>query len=86
MNKAIIDKSVRHQDIGGKEITLEKKFTLAEAYNDVNISSTWAFANLVRRRKDIMKLIQENPTIKLFYGHVGLFGYYVLEDEITVLE
>ena len=82
MKKAIIDKKVTHQGIGGKEISIEKEMTFDDVL-DTNINQMpIAMYNFIMRRPDLG--IEEGRT-KVYYGHVGLLGYFVAEDEITII-
>lgn len=81
--KAILIDSIKHQEIGGKEIALEKEFNLEELlttdFKEMNV----ALYNFIIRRMDLTdKTTEEAEKIKCYYGHVGLFGYYICEDEI----
>lgn len=104
--KAIISESVTHQGIGGKEIELEKEFSLEEVFETGNIAAV----NFMERRMDLVNkgMVSESDIqdiisgktsldefnaaaskfyteTKVYYGHVGIFGYYVCEDEIEML-
>ena len=74
-----IKKNVEHQGIGGKEIRIEKEtdvnYFLDKQINDFTIAES----NFVRRR---MNLILDEIPEKIYYGHVGMLGYFVAEDEL----
>lgn len=80
MKKALINKEVKHQGIGGKEIIIEQELSVAY-FLDANFKDyTIAMYNFVMRRTDLMEPKYEN--VKVYYGHVGFLGYFVSEDEI----
>lgn len=82
--KAIISKKVEHQGIGGKEIILEKEL-LVKDFLDTNLNKmTIAMTNFIKRRLDFVD--EKNEDKKVYYGHVGNFGYFVAEDEIEMIE
>lgn len=80
MKKAIINKKVKHQGIGGKKIIIEREFLVKELldtnFDEMNI----AMYNFILRRLDFVT--EENEQKKVYYGHVGDLGYFVAEDEI----
>ena len=82
--KAIISTKVKHQDIGGKEIILEKELLVKDfldtKFNEMPIAMT----NFIIRRLDFVD--EKNENKKVYYGHVGDFGYFVAEDEIEMIE
>lgn len=81
--KAIINKNVEHQGIGGKEITLEKELSV-KYFLDTNLNEmTIGMANFAKRRLDFID--EKNENKKVYYGHVGDFGYFVAEDEIEMI-
>ena len=80
MMKAIINENVEHQDIGGKEIIIEKTMTFDDILDTNFNKMPIAMYNFVMRRFD---LGIENGRMKVYYGHVGFLGYFVAEDEIT---
>lgn len=82
MKKAIINKEVEHQGIGGKEIEIEKEMSLGKILDTNFNEMPIAMANFIFRRTD---LFNKNDDMKVYYGHVGLLGYFVAEDEITFI-
>ena len=80
MKKAIINKKVKHQGIGGKKIIIEREFLVKDLldtkFDEMNI----AMYNFILRRLDFVT--EENENKKVYYGHVGVLGYFVAEDEI----
>lgn len=84
MKKALIDEKVTHQGIGGKEIKIEKEFTigwiLEQNLNEINI----ALQNFILRRIDLIN--EKHEDMKIYYGHVGNLGYFVADDEIKFEE
>lgn len=82
MKKTIIDKNVKHQGIGGKEIILEKELIVKD-FLDTNFNEmSVAMINFIKRRLDF--IVEENESKKVYYGHVGNLGYFVAEDEIEM--
>lgn len=67
--------------INGKNIEIEKEYTVGEFLDMPYDKFTIAIANFVIRRTDYLD--ERNEERKIYYGHVGLFGYYVAEDEIS---
>ena len=82
MKKAIIDKKVKHQGIGGKEIIIEKEMTWDDALDTNFNQMPIAMYNFIRRRLD---LDEEQGSMKIYYGHVDNLGYFVAEDEIEMI-
>ena len=74
-----IKKNVEHQGIGGKEIIIEKETDVNYFLDKTITEYTIAESNFVRRRMDL--IIDELP-LKIYYGHVGMLGYFVAEDEL----
>lgn len=79
MNKKYkVKNTINHQNIGGKEINIEKILTFEdveyEAFNNSNI----ACINFLKRRTNFNDILDK----KLYYGHVGMYGYIVCEDEL----
>lgn len=75
---------ISHQNIGGKEMRLEKETTL-DYLLDKNLSDmTIAERNFIERRTSLFmeNSDEECSKIKIYYGHVGHLGYWVCEDEI----
>lgn len=70
--------SIEHQGIGGKTIIIEKYGTINYALDMPFETMTIALFNFVNRRN----LLDVDPNMKLYYGHVGGLGYFVAEDEI----
>ena len=80
--KAIISNKVKHQGIDGKEIILEKEL-LVKDFLDTNLNEmTVAMINFIKRRLDFID--EKNEDKKVYYGHIGDFGYFVAEDEIEM--
>ena len=80
--KAIINKEVAHQGIGGKEIILEKELIVKD-FLDTNFNEmSIAMFNFINRRLDFIN--EENENKKVYYGHVENLGYFVAEDEIEM--
>lgn len=77
---AILDEKIEHQGIGGKEIIIEKELTISDVLNTNLKEMTIAMSNFIMRRKDFMELDED---MKVYYGHVGFFGYFVADDEIV---
>mgnify|MGYP001738542546 CR=1 FL=1 len=73
--KATIKKEVKHQEIGGKEIILEREMFFEEA------PLTIAFNNYVQRKGRVVESDK-----KIYYGHIksGDFylGYFVDDDDL----
>jgi hypothetical protein len=78
--KAKLIKGIEHQGIGGKEIIIEREGTLNEVLEANLNEMTIAMSNFVGRRIGLMSNGDRNT--KIYYGHVGLYGYFVAEDEI----
>lgn len=77
---AILDEKIEHQGIGGKEIIIEKEMTIGDIL-DTNFNvMPIAMSNFIMRRKDLFRLDED---MKVYYGHVGFFGYFVADDEIV---
>ena len=74
-----IETSRKEGIISGKNITIEKEFTVDDIYNTDYNNLSIALANFIIRRTDFL---EERNDKKVYYGHVGLLGYYVAEDEI----
>lgn len=66
--------------INGKIINIEQEYTVGEFLDMPLDEFTIAVSNFVIRRTDYIE--ERNEERKIYYGHVGLFGYYVAEDEI----
>ena len=80
----ILADNISHQNIGGKEMRLEKETTL-DYLLDKNIQDmTIAESNFVNRRIDLFmnNSDEECENIKIYYGHVEMLGYWICEDEI----
>lgn len=82
-----IKSSVKHQNIGGKEIYIEREMTAKEAGGNNSIGA-WNFWD---RRPDLCS--PENDDVIVYYGHIYnkpvtggrdkiLLGYFVAADEI----
>ena len=74
--KRIIE-SVTHQNIGGKEIRLERVLT-PDDVDELATKGNFACYNFCMRRDDFLPDFNK----KLYYGHVGSLGYVVCEDEL----
>lgn len=77
----IID-SIKHQDIGGKKIRIEKEGTISDILDtNLNLMSI-AMSNFMFRRNDFFNLPEE---MKIYYGHElkSNLGYFIAEDEIV---
>lgn len=75
---------IKHQNIGGKEMRLEKETTL-DYLLDKNLSDmNIAERNFIERRTSLFmeNSDEECSKIKIYYGHVGNLGYWICEDEI----
>ncbi len=84
MKKAIINKKVKHQGIGGKEIIIEKELSIGELL-DLNLEKwTIGLFNFFKRRTKLFD--EEYEDMKIYYGHVGNLGYFVADDEIEMIE
>lgn len=86
MNKEInqvykIKEEVKHQNIGGKDIIIERILT-ADEVDDLAIQGNISCFNFCLRRDDFLP--EFNKT--LYYGHVGNLGYVVCEDELEMSE
>ena len=68
---------VEHQNIGGKNIIIEKELTPDEVDHDA-FNGNIACLNFCLRREDFLPEFDK----KLYYGHVGNLGYVVCEDEL----
>lgn len=77
MKKRIIKKDVTHQGIGGKEIIIERELT-ANEIDERALEGNFACLNFALRREDFLPDFNK----KCFYGHVGMLGYVVCEDEL----
>lgn len=77
-----IKENITHQDIGGKEFIIDKEmpvFTIGEIIDSQLEDMNIAMVNFLIRRTDLFNL---DENLKVYYGHVGLFGYFVAEDEL----
>lgn len=72
-----IKKEVKHQNIGGKKILIERELT-ADDVDDLALRGNIACFNFCMRREDFLPDFNK----KLYYGHVGNLGYIVCEDEL----
>jgi len=77
--KYIIKDSVKHQNIGGKEFIKEFDFTFDDILDTDFKKMNIAMYNFILRRMD---LEESDGKMKVYYGHVGDFGYYIAEDEL----
>ena len=75
----IVKDNIKHQNIGGKKMIIEKEGTMAYLF-DKNLSDiTIGEYNFIERRPD---LLDGTDDIKIYYGHINGLGYFVSEDEI----
>lgn len=82
MKKAIINKNVEHQNIGGREIVIEKEMKLGDVLDTNFNEMPIAMANFIFRRTD---LFDADDNMRVYYGHVGSLGYFVADDEIEFI-
>lgn len=77
--KAIINKDVTHQGIGGKEITIERELSLEEVLDMGNIAA----ANFMDRRMDLVSkgIISESEIKDITEGKYTLEDYNKRNDE-----
>ena len=80
MRKAIINKNVEHQGIGGQEIIIEREITIDDILDTNFDKMPIAMVNFVMRRIDLLD--SKCGKRKVYYGHVGILGYFVADDEI----
>lgn len=76
-----IKSHVKHQDIGGKNISIDPVITSQLCYDTVfnaAITGNIACYNFIGRRTDYSREFQH----KLYYGKVDGLGYIVAEDEL----
>lgn len=66
--------------ISGKKIIIEREGKLEYLFDKKLHDMTIAEINFIMRRPDIMW--DGDNDMKLYYGHVGLYGYFVVEDEM----
>lgn len=80
----ILVDSISHQNIGGKEMRLEKETTLVYLLDKDLLGMTIAEKQFINRRMDLFlnNSDEECENIKIYYGHVGNLGYWICEDEI----
>lgn len=80
----ILVDNISHQNIGGKEMRLEKETTLDYLLEKNIPDMTIAESNFVNRRIDLFmnNSDEECKNIKIYYGHVGMLDYWICEDEI----
>ena len=76
MRTEIIEDSVTHQGIGGKEFLVEMEVPVADVIFKA-YGGNWACYNYLERRPDVN---MDFPH-KIYYGKVGILGYVVSEDE-----
>ena len=84
--EAKINDNVKHQNIGGHIITLERYTTINDIL-DANFNNmVIALANFVARRTDILD--DNFSDMRVYYGHIKEWnlGYFVAEDEIEVIK
>lgn len=80
MRKARIKENVEHQEIGGKEIIIERELTIDDVLNMDFNKMPIAMYNFIIRRNDLIE--EKNGKRKVYYGHVGILGYFVADDEL----
>ena len=80
MKKAKIKESVEHQGIGGKEIIIEREITIDDILDMDFNKMTIGMYNFVMRRTDLLE--EKYGKRKIYYGHVGILGYFVADDEL----
>ncbi len=80
MKKARINKNVEHQNIGGKEIIIEKELTIDDILDTNFDKMPIAMYNFIMRRTDLLE--EKYGERKVYYGHVGILGYFVADDEL----
>lgn len=80
MKKARIKENVEHQGIGGKEIIIEKEITIDDILDTNFDKMPIAMYNFIMRRFDLLE--EKNGKRKVYYGHVGILGYFVADDEL----
>ena len=67
-----------------KEIILEKELLVKDFLDTKFNEMPVAMTNFIIRRLDFVD--EKNENKKVYYGHVGDFGYFVAEDEIEMIE
>lgn len=72
-----IKKTVNHQNIGGKVFIPEFEVS-ADEVDKKAMQGNPACLNFCIRRDDFLPEFNK----KLYYGHVGVLGYVVCEDEL----
>ena len=84
----ILVDNISHQNIGGKEMKLEKEITLDYFLDKKLTDMTIAERNFINRRMDLFieHSDKECESIKIYYGHVGNLGYWICEDEIKEMK
>lgn len=80
MKKAIIKENVEHQNIGGKEIIIERELTIDDILDTNFNEMPIAMYNFIMRRNDLLE--EKYGKRKVYYGHVGILGYFVADDEL----
>lgn len=80
MKKAKINKNVEHQGIGGQEIIIEKEITINDILDTNFQNMPIAMYNFIIRRIDLLDA--KYGKRKVYYGHVGILGYFVADDEL----
>lgn len=73
-----VKETVTHQGIGGKKFRKEFELTFEEVERKAFDESNIACINFLMRRSDYEKIQYK----KFYYGHVGLYGYVLCEDEL----
>lgn len=77
--KAVISKDVTHQGIGGKEVRLEKEFSLEEVFETNNIAA----ANFMGRRLDLVNkgIVSDTDIKAIVEGKTSLDEFNAKADE-----
>lgn len=76
-----VRKDIKHQQIGGKVITLEFGLDLEEVFHLAMSEGNWACVNFLDRRPDVDIHYNQN----IYYGKVEGLGYIVSEDELEAI-
>lgn len=75
--KKKVNKNIKHQNIGGKEILIEMEVSKEEVFTNA-ILGNWACYNFIQRREDF----NYNFPHKIYYGKVNNLDYIVAEDKL----
>lgn len=86
--KAKLKENLKDLNIGGKEIFLERRYTIGNILDMNLLKMNIAMTNFVIRRTDFV--LDENEDRFAYYGHAIVddfsLGYFVAEDEIEFIE